>query len=443
MFANAIYLLALTFASPWILYRRFRHGRYRRGFGQKFLGLGKQQAAVLRSDKSRCVWVHAVSVGEVNLLPDLVQRLQATDVDLQIVISSSTDTGYDLAVKHFGADRVFFCPLDFTWAVTRTLKHLQAERLVLTELELWPNLIAAAHQLGCPVTVVNARLSEKSSSGYQRFSFLTKSTFAKLDCVACQDQSTADNFAACGTLGRNIHVTGSLKFDGAPQSRNTPQVRQCQQWAGIQPDHQVWLVGSTQVEEETLALKTYQSLRQEHHALRLIIVPRHPERFQAVAEMIASFGMKIQRRSIDEAPLSESQWTNDTVILIDTVGELRHWWGVCQIATVGGSFGDRGGQNMLEPAGYGCAVSFGPNTRNFKDIANRLIQAGAAVRVHDQAQLKDFVVTCLTDSSATRLLGHAASQMVNEHRGAIDRTMQLLVASENKNPLAAATTAAA
>lgn len=159
--------------------------------------------------------------------------------------------------------------------------------------------------------------------------------------------------------------------------------------------------------------------------------------------MIASFGMKIQRRSIDEAPLSESQWTNDTVILIDTVGELRHWWGVCQIATVGGSFGDRGGQNMLEPAGYGCAVSFGPNTRNFKDIANRLIQAGGAVRVHDQAQLKDFVVTCLTDSSATRLLGHAASQMVNEHRGAIDRTMQLLVASENKNPLAAATTAAA
>jgi 3-deoxy-D-manno-octulosonic-acid transferase len=179
-----------------------------------------------------------------------------------------------------------------------------------------------------------------------------------------------------------------------------------------------------------MALEIYQSLRKEHPELRLILVPRHRERFDEVAGLVADSGMKIHRRS--RAPsLYDDQWNNDTVILIDTIGELRHWWGVGHIATVGGSFGDRGGQNMLEPAGYGCAVSFGPDTRNFEGIANRLISDGGAVRAGDRCELEVFVKRCLTDIPAADSLGRSARQVVQRHRGATERSVIAMVGNTN------------
>ncbi|MGB7347722.1 MAG: 3-deoxy-D-manno-octulosonic acid transferase, partial [Pirellulaceae bacterium] len=422
MLANLIYLFALTLLSPLIAYRMFRHGRYRRGIGEKLLGLSAKRAKHLRGDASTCLWLHAVSVGEVNLLPGVVAKLKADSPDVSIAISTSTDTGYDVAVKHFDQERVFFCPLDFTWAVRRTLRHLSPSRLVLAELELWPNLIRAASRQNVPVMVMNARLSQKSSLGYQKYARLTQSTFQRLTWVGCQDQVCAERFIACGTPAKNVVVTGSLKFDDAPKTRDTPEVQARQEWAGVDPWHRVWMFGSTQAGEEELGLAVYQSLKKEHPELRLILVPRHPERFDAVARLIQSTGLNVHRRSSGES-LYDSQWTDETVILIDSIGELRHWWGVCQIATVGGSFGDRGGQNMLEPAGYGSAVSFGPNTRNFAEIADRLIQANGAIRVASQAELSDFVRRCLNDIPAADALGRAARKVIDQHRGATERTV--------------------
>jgi 3-deoxy-D-manno-octulosonic-acid transferase len=434
MLANVLYLVALALLSPMIVYRMIRHGRYRRGIGEKLFGLSKQRAGELCGNRS-CVWIHAVSVGEVNLLPMLVDSLRRTfasqqdadpsDEACQIVISTSTDTGYDIAVKHFGADRVFFCPLDFTWAVQRTLRNLAPVQLVLAELELWPNLIRIAHQQGCQTMVINGRLSKRSAGRYQRFPRFTQPIFAKLSWVGCQDDVCLERFAACGTPMDRLCVTGSMKFDDAPTSRETAGVQTCVQWAGVDPWHRVWIVGSTQPGEELMSLTIYQSLRQEHPELRLILVPRHKQRFSEVAKLVSGAGLKVHRRSRD-ASLYDQQWDGDTVILVDTIGELRDWWGVGQIATVGGSFGSRGGQNMLEPAGYGSAISFGPDTRNFEEIARRLIQNGGAVRVYDQGELQAFVKRCLVEVPAADSLGRSAREVVLKHRGATRRTVDAL-----------------
>ncbi|MCM2372976.1 3-deoxy-D-manno-octulosonic acid transferase [Aporhodopirellula aestuarii] len=425
MFLNLLYAAALTMLSPVILYRMFRHGRYRRGVGQKLFGLSRRRAAELVGDHRETIWLHAVSVGEVGLLPELVKRLARRSPDTGIVISSSTDTGYDLAVRLFGADQVFFCPLDFSWAVSRTLRNLRCKQLVLAELELWPNLIAAADGIGCPVAVINGRLSERSAAGYQKFAKLLAPTFSRLSAVGCQDVTTAKRFVDCGVDPTRTRVTGSLKFDNAPRSRETAEVAARMNWAGVDAWHRVWCFGSTQSGEEALALSVYRRLRQEHPELRLILVPRHPERFDRVADLITTSGDRVIRRSRNDSQYAD-QWESDEIILIDTIGELKHWWGVAHLATVGGSFGDRGGQNMLEPAGYGCAVSFGPNTKNFDTIAGRLINGGGAVRVADEAELEKFVRRCLDDIPAADELGRTAQSIVEEHRGAYDRTIDML-----------------
>ncbi len=427
MLANLIYLGLLLVLSPCIVYRRVRYGRYRRGVAEKLLGVSAEHACRLLGPTGDrpCIWLHAVSVGEVNLLGGLIQRLERLHPDTPLVVSTSTDTGYDLARKKYGTERVFFCPLDFSWAVRRTIRHLRPRLLILAELELWPNLIRETRRSGAEVAVVNGRLSQRTAAGYQRFGWFTRRLFASLSHAVCQDADAARRFAACGTPASRISISGSLKFDDAPRCRDAVEVQSRVRWAGIDPWHRVWVVGSTQDGEEQMALDIYRRLVGEHEQLRLILVPRHPERFGAVAELIRSRGLTPHRRSVDRS-LQSDHWSGDRVLLIDTIGELRHWWGVGQMATVGGSFGDRGGQNMLEPAGYGSAVSFGPNTRNFADIADRLLRADAAVRVADAEQLESFLRRCLDDIPAADRLGSAAQAVIEQHRGATERTLETL-----------------
>ena len=422
MFANLIYLFAILAVSPFLMWRAICGGRYRRGISEKLFGLSASKAEHLLPDSapgSDRLWYHAVSVGEVNLLTGLVRKLDA-EASSSFVVSTSTDTGYDLAVKHFGREHVFFCPLDFTWAVNKTLKHLRPTKLILVELELWPNLIRSANRLGCNVLVVNARLSDRSAHRYQKFSFYTRRLFAGLDWVGCQDSEVLSHFQACGTPRENLEITGSLKFDNAPNRRDTPEVLELEQWLGKDATHHVWLVGSTQPGEEAMALSIFRRLATDHPSLRLILVPRHPQRFDEVARLIETQQLIPRRRSSQTPP--PSTWNQNEVVLIDTIGELRHWWGTAQIATVGGSFGSRGGQNMLEPAGYGVAVSFGPDTRNFKQIAQTLLREEAARRVNDEPEMESFVQQCLIDPAYRERLGERAAQTVDQHRGAVEKT---------------------
>ena len=440
MFFNLLYLIAIVTASPWIAYRAIAHGRYRRGIRQKLMGLRPQD---IEPSSQPTAWFHAVSVGEVNLLPGVIAAFRRHHPHWRVVVSCSTDTGYDLAMDRFTKSgiSVFFCPLDFTWAIRQTVSTLKPQLLVLVELELWPNLIRLVSESGCPCAVINGRLSEKSSASYVRLQRFLRPTFARLGWVGCQDHDYSSRFIACGSLESNVTVTGSLKFDDAPTNRDTTEVHSRLHWSGADPWHQIMLAGSTHAGEERIALETYKQLSALHPELRLILTPRHTTRFSEVAKLVESYGFNCRRRS--ESPEPTSQWNASTVILVDTIGELRHWWGTSHIAFVGGGFGDRGGQNMLEPAGYGCAVCFGPNTRNFEEIARRLIAAEGAVRLHQESDLTNFVRRCLVEPSAANRLGIDAQTVVSSHLGATQRTVDHLAELANARVAAPRLTRAA
>ncbi len=420
--------MALLLVSPLVVYRAVKQGRYRRGIKQKLFGLSPADltATGFASSSAPTAWFHAVSVGEMNLLPGVIKSFRQRNPGWRIAVSCSTDTGFDVAQSRFGNSdiQLFFCPLDFTWAVNRTLRTLHPDLLVLVELEVWPNLIRLASAQGCRCTVINARLSEKSGRGYRRLKPLFGHTFARLDWIGCQDHDYAARFIECGAVEHNVKVTGSIKYDDAPLSRETPEVMERSHWAAIEPWHLVWMAGSTHEGEEQYALNSYQQCIKQHPELRLCISPRHNTRFDEVAKLIEANGFKCRRRSQQTTP--HTSWEADTVLLVDTIGELKHWWGTAAIALVGGAFGTRGGQNMLEPAGYGCAVCFGPNTANFKDITQRLLDAEGAVQLATPEALTEFVERCLVDRPAAERLGNHARTMISMHRGATSRSIEQL-----------------
>jgi 3-deoxy-D-manno-octulosonic-acid transferase len=318
---------------------------------------------------------------------------------------------------------VCYCPFDFSWAVNRAMERLRPDLLVLAELELWPNLICAARRRGAKVAVVNGRLSERSFRGYRRLLLMSRRVLAQLDLVAAQNEQYAERFRALGARPAAVHVTGSIKFDGAQTDRGNPATARLRQLAGITSDDIVWLAGSTQPVEEELALRTYLALRKEFPRLRLILVPRHPEHFATTGRMLDAAGVAWQRRTdlerIGSSPAAR-------VLLVNVVGELGAWWGTADMAFVGGSLTDRGGQNMIEPAAYGAAVSFGPNTWNFRDVVEAMLAAEAAVVVLDGDQMSQFVRRALTDRTWAEAMGGRAQRLVRGQLGATQRTFDLL-----------------
>ncbi|MGI9458326.1 MAG: 3-deoxy-D-manno-octulosonic acid transferase, partial [Aeoliella sp.] len=381
------------------------------------------------------VWIHAVSVGEVNLLATTLGELAQRRPDLEIVISTTTKTGYDLALRNYGNQHsVFYCPLDFSWAVRRAMQRVRPVLLVLAELELWPNLIAAAKESGARVAIINGRLSDNSFRGYRHVSWLVRRVLNQVDLIAAQDESTAERFNRLrlraakpqAAKPQAIHVTGSLKYDGAETNRNNEHTGEFRALAGFKDHDVIWLAGSTQAPEEAMAIRIFQELSHKHPTLRLMIVPRHPERFDEVAKLLDESGIPWQRRSKLQTQNPQMPDPESRILLIDSIGELGAWWGTASIGLVGGSFGDRGGQNMIEPAAYGVATCFGPNTKNFSDIVAALVSAGAAQVVHSEEQLAEFVTHCLDDPAAATALGDRARALVAMHLGATARTVDLL-----------------
>ncbi len=415
---NAVYMLLLVLAAPWLAWQAWRTGKYRDGWSAKLWG-----RVPPRNVTAPCLWLHAVSVGEVNLLATIIQRWERLHPEWEIVISTTTLTGFQLAQKRYAPRTVFYCPLDFTWAVRRAMGSIRPDLLVLTELELWPNLIRAARQHGAKIAVVNGRLSEKSFRGYRRVGWLARRVLAEIDLIAVQNDEYAWRFLELGAPPASVQITGSIKFDGARTDRTNADTERLARLAGIASSDLVFLAGSTQEPEEALALDAFQSLVASHPRLRLILVPRHPERFDAVAELLNRRGVRWQRRSRLDADRADPAVR---ILLVDAVGELGAWWGTAHIAFVGGSLGQRGGQNMIEPSAYGAAVSFGPNTWNFRDVVGQLLACDAAVVVANGSELTAFVRRCLGESDFASQLGSRARQLVLEQQGAADRTIDLL-----------------
>ena len=289
---NVCYLLLILAALPWLLVQAVRKGKYREGYAAKFLGLVPKRT----SDRT-CVWLHAVSVGEVGLLAPLLRMIARERPDWECVISTTTMTGMALAKKKYPGLCVFYCPLDFTWAVQRAMRRIRPDLLVLAELELWPNLVRAARRNGARVAVINGRLSEHSFAGYRRIRPLTAALLRQIDLLAVQDAAYAERFLALGADPRSLFVTGSMKYDGAATDRRNPATLRLAAMAGFGADDLVLLAGSTQEPEEAVALDVFRRLQPAWPALRLVLVPRHPERFALVARELDAAGVAWQRRT--------------------------------------------------------------------------------------------------------------------------------------------------
>ena len=401
------------------MWRAVVTGRYRRELGAKLLGL----VSVPNRHKKPVAWFHAVSVGEVNLLGTLVPAFRKRYPDWLIVVSSTTDTGLAEARKRFSDLPVIAYPFDFTWAVATAFDRVKPAVVVLTESELWPNFLSAAKRRDVPVVVVNARMSPRSFARLKRFAALARRLLlAKVTRFAVQEEEYAERYRKLGVPDEKLVVTGSVKYDGTSGERDSVQSRELARLLAVE-SAVVLLAGSTHSPEESIILEVFARLRVRFPHLRLILVPRHPDRFDEVAGLVERSKLPFVRRSRVTEPLS----LMPAVVLLDTVGELLAAWGLADIGFTGGSLdGKRGGQSMIEPAGYGVPCVFGPHVWNFKDAARRLVEVGGAVMVSDAAALQAELARLIDDLELRRKMGHAALELIRRQQGATNRTLEIL-----------------
>lgn len=412
---NAVYLLVLLIASPVLIYRAVRHGKYRDGWPEKLLGRLPSSA-----NDENVIWFHAVSVGEVLQLETILPGIAESNPSSTILITTTTNTGLEIARQRFPQHRCCYFPLDFSWSVKTALKRVRPAMVVLVELELWPNFIRYASAVA-PVAIVNGRMSDRSFRGYNRVRILIEPVLSRLTCVGTQTEAYAERMRSLGA--KNVFVTGSVKFDRVQTDRSNTKTSELRELLGIDDGDLVLIAGSTQETEETLAVDTWCSLREDFPTLRLIVVPRHRERFESVASMIESRNVPLARRS---QLTSANPASRDSAILLDTLGELSDCWGLADIAFVGGSFGDRGGQNMIEPAAFGAAVVVGPNTANFQSVVQTLAAAAGIRVVPRRDQFEAEVRRLLSDRELREITGENARRAVLRESGAAGRTVELL-----------------
>lgn len=418
MLLNLIYLLVIGCMSPWLLFRAYRTGRYRKGWAEKFLG-----RLAPNETEHPCIWFHAVSVGEVQLLRTLIPPLKQQFPDLPIVVTTTTNTGLELARKLFPKFSVQYAPLDFTWSIENAIRRLRPRLIAFVELELWPNWLRAAASHGIDVVLVNARMSEKSFRGYFKIRRLIRPLLQSMRWIGAQNESYAKRLISLGACPEKLSITGSMKFDGAITDRNHPEIQQRRTQFGITDQHVVLVCGSTQEPEERIAVDAFLDIAPHHPELRLVLVPRHVERCDDVWEMMRTRSPSILRRSVLRDATAGSDWR---MLLVDTIGELRWFWGIANLGFVGGSFGHRGGQNMLEPAALGVSVAFGPNTWNFKDIVDQLLEAQGASVIREPGQFREWVQSMLEQPDEARRIGENARGFVARHRGAAEATIAKL-----------------
>lgn len=417
-FLNVIYIIALSLASPWLIYKSWQKRKYREGWRQKFLGRCPE-----RVGRGPCVWFHAVSMGEVRLLQPLIAELERRRPDWDVVISTTTETGLSQARTLFPELLTFYAPLDFSWATRQAMKRIRPTTLALVELELWPNLIRAAEESGARIALLNGRLSSRSQKGYRRIRRWIGPTLARLDVVAVQTEDYAERFRTLGLPAPKLKVTGSIKYDNLETDRTNPKTQGLKRLFGLSERDRVWVAGSTMSGEEEVVLEAYLALRSRHESLRLIVVPRHPERFDEVARLIERMGLQPIRRSALDTP-GAFELSQKTVILVDTLGELSAVWGLADLAFVGGSlFPGRGGQNMMEPAAFGASVHFGEHTSNFRDTVQLLLSCDAATVVRDGAALAAALEQDLDGPAACIAKGMRARELVLSQSGATLRTV--------------------
>ena len=409
--------IAALVSLPWWLLQLARLRKYRAGLRER-LGV---VPARLRAMQPGCIWIHAVSVGEVLAISQLVDQLKTAAPNQQVLISTTTATGQKLARQRFGEDQVFFLPLDFAFAVQRYLRALKPSLLVLAETEFWPNLLHLAKASGASVSVVNARISDRSFPRYRRFRGFFSRVLENVDLFLAQTEDDATRLKAIGAPKDRIAVSGNMKFDIRLSAGSwlAESLR-----GSMSEDSSVIVCGSTTEGEEALLVRAFQTVLQKFPSAVMILAPRHPERFDKVAGMFASNGLEIIRRST-WPPKNGSGSLSGRVFLLDSVGELASTYALADIAFIGGSLVPLGGHNILEPAQHGVAIMTGPHTFNFREIV-RIFEQGGGLRVVESEQVAEQMLELLDNPTLRQRLGMRARDLFMENTGATQKTLVAL-----------------
>jgi 3-deoxy-D-manno-octulosonic-acid transferase len=370
----------------------------------------------IKSEKP-VIWLHAVSVGETRATASLVARLNESYPDHQILLTHTTPTGREAGEQLYG-DGVMraYLPYDYPFAVKRFFRHFKPELGMLMETEIWFNLIHAGSNAGVPMLLLNARMSEKSARGYARILRLTRSALQKISAIAAQTQDDAVRLSRLGA--KNVSVMGNLKFDISPPAEMLELGAKLREQFGS--ERRILLLASTREGEETLALDAWQAQDFPPDVL-LVIVPRHPQRFDEIGELLKKRGLTYQRRSANR-PVEEEV----KVVLGDSMGEMFAYYAACDLAFIGGSLLPFGGQNLIEACAVGTPVLIGPHTYNFADAARLAVEADAAVRVSDAQQLMQEAKRILNDGDALEVMGKQGVRFVASHQGATGKAMDII-----------------
>ena len=412
---SALFYLLLPLVLLRMLWRSRRAPAYRQRLAERF------GYFAVPPGKQPVIWVHAVSVGETLAAAPVIEDLLALYPDYRLVVTTTTPTGSERVRALFG-DRVFhvYAPWDLPGAVRRFVAKLRPRLLLIMETELWPNMLHYSDVSGCRILLANARLSERSARGYGRLGALTRQMLQQLDTVACQNETDGRRFLALGLPASALEITGSIKFDldlDAELREGALELR-----ASLAADERpVLVVASTHPGEDEQVLAAFAQIRREVQDCLLLLVPRHPERFDAVYELCQGDGWQVVRRSSGISPDRQTD-----VLLGDTMGELVLLLGVATVAVIGGSLVERGGHNVLEPAAWGVPVVTGPHMFNFAQISELLIEAGAMIMLAEPAGLSACLLELLQNPEKCLQMGEAGQRVVAENRGAKQRLLDLV-----------------
>ena len=403
---RAIYTVLLHVALPWILVRLWWRGRRESGYRE---ALAERFGASALAPKPQLLWVHAVSVGEVRAGVPLVRGLQRAHPDHDVLVTCLTAAGRDTARQVYGESVLLaYLPYDYPWAVRRFLEHYRPRLGVLVETEIWPNLMHQCKALGVPVLLANARMSRKSVQAYQRLAWLSRPAFASLGAVCAQGPADARRLRRLGAA--NVSIAGNLKFDIEPDADKAAEGRS---FRGALRHRKVLLLASTREGEEERLLG---ELGAQDDGVLIVLVPRHPRRFDEVAALAARMGFTLARRSLGEAPHQGRR-----LYLGDTMGEMAFYYAMCDVAVIGGSFAPLGGQNLIEASAAGVPVIAGPHMFNFADVTRLAVAAEAALQTADVALALRAARALLDDPARCARMGVAGKRLCAQHRGAAER----------------------
>jgi len=412
-----LYTVVMYLLTPVILYRLAVRGIK----APAYFGRWRERFGFFKKpDFSGSIWIHAVSVGEVNASIALVHELKRRYQDRQFVITTVTPTGSERVTTVFGDD-VFhvYLPYDLPAAVRRFLDRVQPVLAVVLETEIWPNLFCQCYQRQIPIVIANARLSERSLKGYRPVQSLAAMSLNCASSVAAQTQTDAERLRKLGGKPEILHVVGSLKFDMQwPEDLSEIGQELRHSWG---KDRFVWVAASTHEDDEIPVMEAYQKLLLRDPDALLVLVPRHPERFSRAISRCRSLGYRTVTRSEDAEPDFSTQ-----CLVVDTMGELMRYYAAADVAFVGGSLAYIGGHNVLEPAALGIPVLVGPHTFNFSEITALLLNRGGATRVENEVALSREIIELYTDPELRKKMGQDAYKLVLENRGALKRTLELV-----------------